>query len=66
MNVHEESWGDWAGRQLQNPGSGVRQLMAHGLSRDTAFLVIMLGRLHAEVLDIEAALEVPPEDWKDG
>lgn len=62
----EERWDVWARRALDDPDSGVRQLMATGLSKDAAFLVIMLGKVHEQLMDLEDCLKDPPEDWREG
>lgn len=62
----EERWDHWARRQLSDPDSAVRQLMAEGLSQDTAFIVLMLGKVHEQLMDLEDCLKDPPEDWREG
>lgn len=59
-----EPWGDWGRRQLDDPGSCVRQLMALGLSQDTAFLMCLMGKIHEQLIDMEADQQSPPEDWQ--
>lgn len=61
--VREERWDDWVARQLRDPDSGINQLIQAGFSRDTALLCLMLGRIHAQLLDLERVLEPPPDDW---
>jgi hypothetical protein len=62
--VNEEPWEEWAKKQLANPESCVNQILRHGLSKDTAFLMCMLGKIHGQLLDMERAMEAPPDDWQ--
>ncbi len=65
-DVESERWDEWAHRMQDLPESGVRQLMDVGLGQDTAFLLVMLGQLHSELLAIESLIARRPddEDWK--
>lgn len=38
--------------------------MALGLSQDTAFLMCLMGKIHEQLIDMEAAQQSPPEDWQ--
>ena len=46
--TERETWEAYARRQLEDPGSAIRQLMDVGISRDVAFLVHFLGRLYEQ------------------
>ena len=65
-----ERWDEWGRRMLARPDSGVHQLLGLGLSRDTAFLMVMMGSIHTELIDIENLLgrvmrrEDDDDDWK--
>ena len=66
----EERWEEWGQRMLSRPDSGVHQLLGLGLSRDTAFLMVLMGSLHAELIDIENLItrmrrqDDDDDDWK--
>lgn len=63
MEMREDRWDDWVAKHLADPDSGLNQMIRAGFSRDTALLVIMLGRIHDQLIDLEKVLEPPPDEW---
>jgi len=61
-----EPWEDWVLRQKMDPKSCAGQLVAAGVSFETALLINMLGRIHEELISIAEVLGqgTEGEDWR--
>ncbi len=62
-----ERWDEWIRRMRGDPNSPVSQMVAEGVSLDTALIVTMLGKVHEGLVDLVDLVEAPGdgEDWKE-
>jgi hypothetical protein len=62
-----ERWEDWVLRQQTDPKSCTGQLMAAGVSLETALVITMLGKVHEQLVGIAEALGqgADGEEWRE-
>lgn len=66
-----EEWSDWIERMKTADNSPVRQIMNHGVGLEAALTIIMLGKVHNELVEFNEkihSIDPPTEDgegWKE-
>ena len=60
-----ERWDEWAKRQLTDEESAAAQLRSAGVSVETSLLIVMLGKIHNTLCDIEEKIDPPDDEWRE-
>lgn len=61
-----QTWAEWLRDRKADPESAVNQLIGEGLSLDAAVIVVVLGKIHEELIEMQEERPVPGDEWMMG
>lgn len=59
-----QRWDEWLRARKADPDSAINQLQNEGLTLGEAVIVTVLGKIHEEIIDAQAPLVLPGDEWR--